>query len=113
MLVIGATPESCLRPMNVAQEKEAILQDLSELIPDFDNQGEILKWDVHDLGDEFPAYRPWPDRVMSHITPISNLFNVGDAARPSGTVGVDGCAETGKIVVKEIRKRFKPITRRG
>jgi len=40
--------------------------------------------DVRNIDHEFPGYRAWPGYTMPQLTPIPNLFHVGDAVMPFG-----------------------------
>lgn len=42
------------------------------------------------------------------ITPIHNLYNLGDATKPSGKAGLPSCAETGIRVANEVKKNINP-----
>jgi len=101
-------PLSCLDYMNVDEEIGALIEDARDLFPDFGKYGRIIKTVAHQKDDEHPAYHTWPGWDLPQKTPIVNLFNVGDGVKPSGMTGLPSCAETGRIVAEEVKKRFKP-----
>lgn len=107
LTVIYGEPLSCLEPMNARLEVLECLKDLEDCFPEFKN-AQIIRTDARNLGDDWPVYRAWPGWDMPQATPISNLWNVGDGVKPFGGCGTPACSETAKIVVNEIKKRFKP-----
>lgn len=108
LMVVWGTPASCLKHINKEEEAKANLEDIREVFPDFDRHGRILRMDVRDIDDEFPALRSWMGYDLSQTTPIPNLYHVGDAVKPFGWEGLAACAKGARIVVDEVRKRFKP-----
>ena len=108
LMVLWGTPVSCAHAMDVEREIELNIQDVKDIFPDFDKYGRILKMDVRNIDHEFPGYRAWPGYTMPQLTPILNLFHVGDAVMPFGWEGFAGCAQSARVAVNEIKKRFKP-----
>lgn len=108
LLVVWGTPGSCLHHMDKEEEARLVLQDIREVFPDFDKHGRILRMDMRDIDDEFPALRSWMGYDVSPETPLRNLYYVGDAAKPFGWEGLAACTKGARIVVDKVRKRFKP-----
>jgi len=108
MLITFGGPPSSLNPMNARMEVEKHLLDLNEVLPGFDSYAEILRSDSRNIDDEWPAYLSWPGRDLPQKTSIPNLYNVGDATKPSGKAGLPACAETGIRVANEVKKNIKP-----
>ncbi|HVE26790.1 MAG TPA: hypothetical protein VNC22_15375, partial [Sporichthya sp.] len=55
-------------------------------------------------GQEWPAQRAVPGRDEPQATPIANLWNVGDGARPWAGAGQSGCVESARLAVEELRR---------
>lgn len=108
LMVCWGTPASSLHHVDKEEEAKLVLQDIKEVFPDFDKHGRILWMDVRDIDHEFPAYRSWMGYDMPQETLIPNLFHVGDAVKPFGWEGTVACAQGAKLLVGELRKRFKP-----
>jgi len=108
MMVIWGTPASCLQHVDKEEEARVNLQDIREVFPDFDKHCRILRMDVRDIDDDFPALRSWMGYDMPQGTPIPNLYHVGDAVKPFGWEGLAACAKGAKLVAEQVRKRFKP-----
>lgn len=108
LMVCWGTPASSLHHVDKEEEGKLVLQDIREVFPDFDRHGRILWMDVRDIDHEFVAYRSWMGYDMPQETPILNLFHVGDAVKPFGWEGTVACAQGAKLLVGELRKRFKP-----
>jgi len=106
--VFWGTPLSCLHKVNREEEAKANWEDLEQIFPNFDSYARVLRQDVFDIDDEFPATRAWMGYDMPQDTPIPNLFHVGDAVKPFGWEGVEACAKGAHLVVNEIRKCIKP-----
>ena len=84
----------------VGEEKiELDLEDIREVFPDFDRHGRILRMDIRDIDDDFPALRSWMGYDLRRETPISGLYNVGDGVKPFGWEGLAACAEGARLVV--------------
>lgn len=108
LMVVWGTPASCLRHINVEEEKKANREDIREVFPDFDKHGRILRMDIRDIDDEFPALRSWMGYDLKPETPVRNLYNVGDGVKPFGWEGLAACAQGARLVVNEVKKRHKP-----
>jgi phytoene dehydrogenase-like protein len=109
LLVAFGNPKSSLKPMNARMEIERNFQDLAEIFPDFQNRAEILRIDVRNIDDEWPAYHVFPGQELSIKTPIENLYMVGDGVKRQGLMGLPGCAQTGLDVAELVKKEVKLI----
>jgi len=104
LMITWGTPASCLHHVDMAREEEENMQDIRQLFPDFERHGRILKMELRDIDDEFPAARTWPGYDVSQTTSIDNLFNVGDGVKPTGWGGMPACVKSARIVVEELYK---------
>lgn len=95
-----AVPES-LDEYDPRREQEAILRDLHTVFPDFEAAGGRLLLRRHFAG-EWPCTRARQGQDMNHRTPIENLFNVGDGAKPAGWIVGAGAAESGRLTAAAI-----------
>jgi phytoene dehydrogenase-like protein len=107
LLVAFGNPKSSLQPMNARMEIERTFQDLAEIFPDFQNRAEILRIDVRNIDDEWPAYHVFPGQELPLKTSIRNLYLVGDGVKRSGLMGLPGCAQTGLDVAELIKREAK------
>ncbi len=104
LLYTSVEPISCIHPVEVKCEIEQIKRDLGELFPDFEKHGRILKIELcSELGNS-PEGWTWVGYGLPLETPISNLFNVGDACIASGLVGTTGSVESGYRVAEIVGK---------
>jgi len=108
MMVIWGTPASCLHHIDKDAEAKANLEDIREVFPEFDKHGRILRMDVRDIDDEFPALRSWMGYDMPQKTPLPNLIHVGDAVKPFGWEGLAACTKGARLAVDVVRKRLEP-----
>ena len=107
LLVVYGQPISSLQPLFARHEVALCIQDLEDCLPKFKEHGEILRTDTRAQTDPWPVYRSWAGYDMPQETPLPNLFNVGDGVKPVGGVGLPACAESARIVVDKVRKKFK------
>ena len=108
MIVTWGTPLPCLHHVNREEEAKANLEDIRRMFPDFDKYGRILRMDIRDIDDEFPALRSWMGYDMSQQTDIPNLVHVGDAVKPFGWEGLAACTKGAHLAVDIVKKKFKP-----
>jgi phytoene desaturase len=101
--VSGSAPLSSSQPVDFKREVELSIQDLREILPGFDRHAQVL-W-VSCFRNGWPAQRVWCGHPMPHKTPLENLYNVGDAMMPRGTIGTIGAAESARIVSEEVKSR--------
>jgi hypothetical protein len=57
------------------------------------------------MRDEWPCQRAVCGRDLPQRTPIANLWNVGDAARPYPEAGTQGCAASARLAVGALLER--------
>ena len=108
LIHLWGTPASCSQKMDVDEEIKQNIADIKEIFPDFDKYGRILKMETRDIDDEFPAMRSWMGYDLKQQTPVTALYNVGDAVKPFGWEGLAACSQGATLVVAEIARRFKP-----
>ena len=83
-----------------------LLEDLRDTIPRFDDRARILSQVT--TRDDWPPQRAVAGFDMTHETPFTGLWNVGDAVKEYANGGTTACAETAEIVVGKIAARFQP-----
>jgi phytoene dehydrogenase-like protein len=104
-LYVGtAVPEPAVGDFDEAAETELLLQDLRDHVPGFDAKARILTIAV--TRDDWPPQRAVAGFDLPHDTPITGLWNVGDAVKEYANGGTTACAETAQLVVEEIRTAF-------
>jgi phytoene desaturase len=103
LLLAGGGPRSSLPPFDKKKEVEICLQDLEDLIPDFEKRARILRAGFYH--GRWPGMHCWPGNDLPRETPIENLYNVGDGAKPAGTTGLPSVAASALAVVEDIEKR--------
>ena len=86
-------------------EYEAVLKDLRQRFPGFEEHGEILLAQNYCGG--WPVTRSWQGYMITQKTPIECLYNVGDGVNPSGWPVASGAAESARIVAEDIKARIK------
>ena len=106
-IVAGADPVGSLEPAEAKKEIDLSLQDLKELLPEFDSHAQILLTGVYHGG--WPAMFSIAGQTMPHTTPIENLYAVGDGfiTKP-GMTALAGAADSGVTAAKEISMKLKP-----
>jgi phytoene dehydrogenase-like protein len=85
-------------------EVDLLKQDLRETFPEF-AAATILSVEVC-AGQEWPAQRGISGKCLPNTTPIANLWNVGDGVYEWAATGQSGCAETARLVVEQIQRRY-------
>jgi len=106
LLISGGAPADCSKPLDMKREIELNIHDLRDNFPAFDGHAEVLVASCFHRG--WPVYRGWPGFDMTIKTSVENLYNVGDAVKPSGWSGLPACAESARQVVEDIKRRIKP-----
>jgi phytoene desaturase len=86
-------------------EIAATLDDLRDEIKGFDQRARILS--VRVMRGEWPAQRSIAGLDLPRETPLDNLWNVGDGVREYANGGVQACAESAKLAVEQVLKRFE------
>ncbi|MDO8690356.1 MAG: FAD-dependent oxidoreductase [Dehalococcoidia bacterium] len=106
ILIAYSVPGNCLGPFDFNREIDLLRADLKEVVPGSDTHGKLHL--VSTFFGEWPVYRSWQGYDMPQRTSIENLYNVGDAVKLPGCPGLEGCAETARVVVEDVEKRIKP-----
>ncbi len=97
------TPKSCLQPMDKEEERQANIDDVYTLFPDFEAKGgRILDVQLRDIDDPDVVARSWPGYNMPVTTSLPNLFNVGDACAPEGFIATPAAAMSACLAVDAI-----------
>lgn len=108
LINLWGTPPDCSAKMDIEEETRQNLEDIKEIFPDFARHGRILKMEMSDIDDDFPAMRSWPGYDLEPETPVSGLYNVGDGVKPFGWAGLPSCARGARIVADSISRRLRP-----
>lgn len=102
LYTVGAAPANSLTPGDIKKEFIEVMKDLNDIFPEFDRRCEILTKTC--FRGKWPGFRTVPENHVGHQTPIKNLYNVGDAACPSGYDGSMGAAHSARLVSDELSK---------
>ena len=100
LYTVGAAPKDSLHPGNIKKEFEEVMKDLNDIFPDFDARCTVLTKTCY--RGKWPGFRTVPEKHVGHRTPITNLYNVGDAACPSGYDGSMGAAKSARLVLEDL-----------
>jgi len=100
LYTVGAAPLDSLEPGDIRQEFAEVMQDLEDIFPDFHSRCTVLTKTCY--RGKWPGFRTVPHKHVGHGTPVANLYNVGDAACPSGYDGSMGAARSARLAVEEI-----------
>ncbi|MFA4836110.1 MAG: NAD(P)/FAD-dependent oxidoreductase, partial [Dehalococcoidia bacterium] len=97
-------PTSVFPPYDIKKEVAMTLQDLRNVIPDFDNQVQILRINIA-RGDwgvtgNIPGRGTLPTR-----TPVYGLYSVGDRSAPPGWWCSLAAIKSGRLVAEDVMKR--------
>ncbi|MFF0105669.1 phytoene desaturase family protein [Streptomyces hirsutus] len=104
-LYVGtAVPKPATGDFDEAAETELLMQDLRDELPGFDDKARILSVNV--TRDDWPPQRAVAGFDLPHDTPLTGLWNVGDAVKEYANGGTTACAETAQIVVDKITAAF-------
>jgi phytoene desaturase len=95
-------------PWSLDEYLEMAIQDLRDIAPNYDKYSEGILHTAYFLRQEWPMYRSYDGYSLRQKTSIERLYNVGDAVFPSGTMGMFGCALSGKVVSDDLVTRIKP-----
>ncbi|BBX84816.1 phytoene desaturase family protein [Mycolicibacterium aubagnense] len=106
-LYVGTSvPENPTGDFDEAAETEFLLQDLRDTIEGFDTRARILN--VAITRDGWPPQRAVAGFDLSHDTPFTGLWNVGDGVKEYANGGTTACAETAKLVADKIVAAYRP-----
>ena len=100
LYTVGAAPKDSLDPGDIKQEFAEVMKDLNDIVPGFDQRCTVLTKTCY--RGKWPGFRTVPGKHADHRTPIENLYNVGDAACPSGYEGSMGAAKSAQLVVEDV-----------
>ena len=93
LYVAYVVPKPALGDFDEKAETELGLQDLRNEFPDFDG-AKILS--IRVMRGDWPAQRSCAGFDLPQETPVSNLWNVGDAVKDYGGGGTQACMDTGR-----------------
>lgn len=100
LYTVGAAPADSLDPGDIRKEFDEVMKDLEDIFPDFGKRCTVLTKTCY--RGKWPGFRTVPEKHVGHRTPIDNLYNVGDAACPSGYDGSMGAAKSARLAVEDI-----------
>ncbi len=106
ILIAYSVPGNSLGPINFQNEIDLLLADLKEVVPGVETEGKLHLVSTFDR--EWGVYRTWQGYDLPQKTSIENLYNVGDSVKLPGCPGLEGCAETARVVVEDLENRIKP-----
>ena len=96
-------PNPAVGDFDEEEEKALLFDDLRAEVPGFD-EARIIS--INTMRDGWPPQRAVAGFDLPQVTPIDNLWNVGDSVKEYANGGITACAETAKIVVEDIKDRF-------
>ncbi|WP_246398122.1 phytoene desaturase family protein [Mycobacterium vicinigordonae] len=100
-----STPHPASTGFDVDAEIELLKRETLQQFPEFAN-ARILSIAV--CTGDWPGQRAIPGRDWPNHTPVENIWNVGDGARPWLGSGQSGCVESARLVVDAIREQ-RPV----
>lgn len=103
LYTVGAAPLDALNPIDIDAEFDAVMEDLRDIIPGFDDSCTVLTKTCY--RGKWPGFRTISGSRPSHRSPVENLYNVGDGVCPPGFEGSMGAAKSAQIVSEEIQLR--------
>ncbi len=101
LYTVGAAPKNSLNPGDIKAELGEVMKDLNDIFPDFERRCKVLTKTCY--RGKWPGFRTVPEKHVSHRTPVENLYNVGDAACPSGYDGSMGAAKSARLMFEEVK----------
>jgi phytoene dehydrogenase-like protein len=90
---------------DVDKEAEAGIEDLRNILPDFDDNCEVLM--VQSYRDHWPVNRVTSGTHLSPETEINGLYNVGDGIKPIGYMETEGVAAGVEKMLEKFNKALK------
>jgi len=103
LYTVGAAPVDSIHPQDIKSEFDAVMSDLRDIFPGFDERCTVLTRTCY--RGKWPGFRTVPGSRPSHLTPVENLYNVGDGVCPPGYEGSMGAAKSAQLVLDEILSR--------
>lgn len=89
---------------DLEREVALLKEDIRKIFKGFDEHAKILDIDV--TANDWPGQRAITGYDLPNDTPVANLWNVGDGTKPWGDAGTASCAETGRLVVEAILRKY-------
>jgi phytoene dehydrogenase-like protein len=106
-IVAAADPISSLMPEEAREELDLCMQDLRNLLPEFDTHAEVLMTQCYH--GNWPAMFSIAGQAMPQKTPIENLYAVGDGfISDAGMTAMVGAASSGIEAAKDITTCIAP-----
>jgi phytoene dehydrogenase-like protein len=103
LYTVGAAPLNSIDPGDIKVEFEAVMDDLRDIFPGFDERCRVLTKTCY--RGKWPGFRTVSGSRPDHKTPVENLYNVGDGVCPPGYEGSMGAAKSAQLVFDEIQGR--------
>jgi phytoene dehydrogenase-like protein len=100
LYTVGAAPLDSIHPGDIKEEFEAVMEDLRDIFDDFDRKCRVLTRTCY--RGKWPGFRTVPGSRPSPLTPVENLYNVGDGVSPPGYEGSMGAAKSAQEVLEHI-----------
>lgn len=98
-----STPHPAISGFDADSEIALLKRETAEAFPEF-HRSRIISVEV--CTGDWPGQRAVPGRDWPSSTPLPNLWNVGDAARPWLGAGQSGCVASARLVVEQIRTSY-------
>jgi len=103
LYTVGAAPLDSINPGDIKAEFAAVMDDLRDIFPGFEDKCRVLTKTCY--RGKWPGFRTVPGTRPSHLTPVANLYNVGDGVSPPGYEGSMGAAKSAQRVFDDICSR--------
>lgn len=104
----SSTPHPASSGFDFDKEVEILKRETAEYFPQF-SEARLIS--IENCTGDWPGQRAIPGRDWPNTTPIANLWNVGDGARPWMGAGQSGCVHSARLVVEQILEAF-PLSSR-
>lgn len=102
---VTSTPHPASSGFDVDAEVELLKQ---EGIAEFPQLADARILSVEVCAGDWPGQRAIPGRDWPNETPIPNVWNVGDGARPPMGAGQSGCVESARLAVSKLENAISP-----
>ena len=93
---VTSTPHPANTGFDLDEELAILRREAAREFPESARAREVS---IANCTGDWPGQRAIPGRDWPNATPIQNLWNVGDAARPWMAAGQSGCVESARIAV--------------
>ncbi|MFA5708700.1 FAD-dependent oxidoreductase [Mycolicibacterium sp.] len=101
---VTSTPHPASSGFDTDAEVRLLEQEAAAEFPEFAT-AQIISVAV--CTGDWPGQRAIPGRDWPNATPIANLWNVGDGARPPLAAGLSGCVESARLVVAAVNEQVR------